>query len=624
MAALTDCRNWFHAECTTVTNPPDLLFTTNYIFVCSNCGDDQKESFERTTAGWKDICSTTIANLILEEILYHVGTDDRDVFESKNAALMFEWNPEQYYFHKREIVPYVDKHWKSICTERSRTTTWQVTFIPLLGICLSHTDAGGDDRWATLGSCLYSSKDTFVARDERQRSAASDFCLADANLWHIRPSIPQSNSKAQPSTARVTKEKRKLSEAGLPPNAADSKPIISRTEISRRSTTPTTATPSPRDTSPVLPTNALAIGVPTSSAVTDHPFNRFGFKYIPCVKSILPHVAYQQSDSDDQGCLISISDKSPYVSVSSDRLTVGTEKGFRMCRANVGVKEGSWYWEAIVQNAQGSNSADGPHVRIGWARREACLNAPVGYDAYGYGYRDKTGEKVFCSRPQKFGDSFETGDVIGLYIHLPPRKRGTFKSPARKRIPIVFKDHLWFEEKDYRPSKELEALADPYNKPSDLDYQPKLIPGSYIKVYKNGICQGTMFKDLIDYEEFGRLPETVLSNKRTKKRRKHKKSGDDGHPMRMEEEESFDGARAQQWTEDPPIEDDGTLGYYPAVSVFKGGMVTCNFGPDFQYPPDVDEEWKPMCQRYDEYMAEETVWDLVDEVAKSLRASAEQ
>lgn len=41
-----------------------------------------------------------------------------------------------------------------------------------------------------------------------------------------------------------------------------------------------------------------------------------------------------------------------------------------MCRANVGVKEGNWYWEAVIQNAQGSNSADGPHVRIGWARRE--------------------------------------------------------------------------------------------------------------------------------------------------------------------------------------------------------------------------------------------------------------
>lgn len=251
----------------------------------------------------------------------------------------------------------------------------------------------------------------------------------------------------------------------------------------------------------------------------------------------------------------------------------------------------------------------------------ACLNAPVGYDAYGYGYRDRTGEKLFCSRPQKFGEPFETGDVIGLYIRLPPRKPETFKSASRKRIPIAYKEHLWFEEKDYRASKEMEALADPYNKESEIDYQPKTIPGSSITVYKNGVCQGVMFTDLIDYEDFGRLPETVLNNKRTKKRRKQRKTTEEGPPVRMEEEDGFDGVKHQQWNDDPPIEDDGTLGYYPAVSVYKGGMVTCNFGPDFQYAPNVDEEWKPMSQRYDEYMAEESVWDLVDEVSKCFRRS---
>lgn len=50
-------------------------------------------------------------------------------------------------------------------------------------------------------------------------------------------------------------------------------------------------------------------------------------------------------------------------------MTVTTDKGFRMCRANVGVKEGNWFWEARIQTAAGSD-ADGPHVRIGWARRE--------------------------------------------------------------------------------------------------------------------------------------------------------------------------------------------------------------------------------------------------------------
>lgn len=63
------------------------------------------------------------------------------------------------------------------------------TYIKL--IVYDHCSKSIYHRWATLGSCLYSSKDTFIARDERQRSAASDFRLADPSLWHIRPNTSQ-------------------------------------------------------------------------------------------------------------------------------------------------------------------------------------------------------------------------------------------------------------------------------------------------------------------------------------------------------------------------------------------------------------------------------------------------
>ncbi|KAI7866114.1 concanavalin A-like lectin/glucanase domain-containing protein, partial [Spinellus fusiger] len=345
---------------------------------------------------------------------------------------------------------------------------------------------------------------------------------------------------------------------------------------------------------------------------TDHPCNRFGFKYTPCEPSSFAPMMYQQA-THAHGTAVSITDKSSYVSVAKDGFTVTTDRGYRMCRANVGVQEGNWYWEAVVQKA--SNTPEGPHVRLGWARREACLNGPVGYDGYGYAYRDLTGDKVFCSRPTAFGASFEAGDVIGLYISLPPKS--TVKSLTRKRIPIVYKDHLWFEEKDFRPSKEYQALADlPY--PLRDAQHLNVIPGSYITVYKNGVCQGKMFEDLLDYEDFGSLPSMIQAGR--KKRRKKQKKDKDVTGIRMRlEEDAFDGVRAQQWTEDPPLEDDGTLGYYPAVSVFQGGMVTCQFGPEFRYPPSPGEPWKPMSQRYDEYMAEECLWDVMDEVLRSLR-----
>jgi COMPASS component BRE2 len=73
------------------------------------------------------------------------------------------------------------------------------------------------------------------------------------------------------------------------------------------------------------------------------------------------------------------------------------------------------------------------------------------------------------------------------------------------------------------------------------------------------------------------------------------------------------------------------LGYYPAVSVFRGGAVEVNFGPDFWYPPadydstngEVDmiqpdglntNSLHAVSERYQEQIAEDVVYDIIDEV----------
>ena len=103
---------------------------------------------------------------------------------------------------------------------------------------------------------------------------------------------------------------------------------------------------------------------------------------------------------------------------------VTTDKGFRMAKANVGVREGRWYWECKITSGipketgkPGAEEEARGHVRMGWARREATLDAPVGYDAYSYGLRDVAGQKVYMSRPKDFfppGEDIREGDVIGL------------------------------------------------------------------------------------------------------------------------------------------------------------------------------------------------------------------
>lgn len=75
---------------------------------------------------------------------------------------------------------------------------------------------------------------------------------------------------------------------------------------------------------------------------------------------------------------------------------------------------------------------------------------------------------------------------------------------------MKFKSHLYYEEKDNVPES-LKNL--------------KLLPGSKIIFFKNGVCQGEAFLDI------------------------------------------FGGA------------------YYPALSLHKNSTVSVNFGPNFKYPP---------------------------------------
>ena len=145
-----------------------------------------------------------------------------------------------------------------------------------------------------------------------------------------------------------------------------------------------------------------------------------------------------------------------------------------MARATTGAREGRYYWEAKVLSGIRADPLDGDprgHVRLGFARREAQLDGPVGFDAYSYGLRDVSGQKVHMSRPKDFANGdFVEGDVIGLEICLPSlslhRKvaEGTYNKAVdvsddldpvaaheyldiiRDRVPIRFKNTLYFGE----------------------------------------------------------------------------------------------------------------------------------------------------------------------------------
>lgn len=414
---------------------------------------------------------------------------------------------------------------------------------------------------------------------------------------------------------------------------------------------PLAADTAPATTKPRLTVSRPPVFVPCPDDpdynTTDQiAINRLGFRYIPAGLSAPgSKIPYRTIESNPQGYVrVSWEDRSPFVKVTTDGLGLKGEKGYRSARCNVPVREGRWYMEIEILEGGGekppeSSRTEGAHVRLGWARREANLNGPVGLDGYSYAYGDKAGHKITLSRPRPYGEKFGSGDVIGMYISLPRRREANPRDqydPAqikRERIPIEFKGQEYFEMVEYPQSKEMMALLDLSDKsrstaslpptkksatvknlndrgrnnllpePAPLRPLPTL-PGSRLAFFVNGKSQGIAFQDVYDYLQ---LRSTNSSRKNQSKRKL--REGTVEH-----KENPFD---------------DGTLGYYPFISLFNGARVRLNPGPDFKFPPPADidsllqdgpnaadtqaQNWRPLSERYAEFMAEQWELDAQDE-----------
>ncbi len=102
----------------------------------------------------------------------------------------------------------------------------------------------------------------------------------------------------------------------------------------------------------------------------------------------------------------------PQLSVNSDSGTVSMPccKGYCSSKASHGVEAGNWYFEVkIVRGA----------VRVGWAQALAELQAPVGYDEYGYSISNKHSALFHCSRSQKCSIDCSKAVVVGCVLRLP-------------------------------------------------------------------------------------------------------------------------------------------------------------------------------------------------------------
>ncbi|TFK42982.1 hypothetical protein BDQ12DRAFT_663093 [Crucibulum laeve] len=471
----------------------------------------------------------------------------------------------------------------------------------------------------------------------------------------VLPAYPSNSGSATPSAAHtpgthsaVHNRKRKRA----PPTA--SSPAPSDPGSIAGANTPTEILVSRADLSsrPIL---AISRGPTFVPALEGSEFyrtefigvNRHGFRYVPAGINPPGHAQPCRTiESNPTAFRVSWEDRSPFLRVTKDGLEISGTKGFRSARCNAPIREGNWYMEVKIVHGGGEFVGDevkseGSHVRLGWGRREAPLNGPAGLDGYSYGYRDKTGDKVTLSRPRPYGRPFGSGDVIGMYISLPSHYEADKDDPhdpahiKRERIPIELKGQEYFEILEYPQSKEMTALMDHSGKSTNSASLPSsskkslekgklperggpinanktaapalrplpTLPASRIAFFVNGESQGIAFQDIYDYLQ--------LRQSNTQRKAKEKKRTREG--VKEHRENPFD---------------DGTLGYYPFISLFNDARVRLNPGPDFDFPPpadidalldgttpepDIKRTWRPTCERYPEFMAEQWAIDAQEE-----------
>jgi len=225
----------------------------------------------------------------------------------------------------------------------------------------------------------------------------------------------------------------------------------------------------------------------------EHPYNRDGYRYV--LAEADPHAPFRQ-DFDEatdlagkpipgflcrvltpENVLLALHDRAPQVIVSEDRLSTVGHKFYCTIRANHYVNRGTWYYEAKIVDLP-----EGAATRIGWAQRNANLQAPLGFDKFGYSCRSRKGTKFHESIGKHYTDGYKEGDYIGCLIHMPEIEKHDYLPKPYKDKPLIkFKSHLYFEEKD-RLQENLKNL--------------KPLPGSKITYFKNGEPLGEAFTDI--------------------------------------------------------------------------------------------------------------------------------
>ncbi|XP_064457594.1 set1/Ash2 histone methyltransferase complex subunit ASH2-like [Ornithodoros turicata] len=436
------CLKWFHDTCLSLPIGKCVPFMTNYTFSCKQCNPSGTENFTKKQPNFSQMCVTALANLTQRS---RNDGDNRTLF-SKD----------------KEIIPFIEKNWEHMTTVPRRIKqTW-------------HT---------TVYKTMLKDTDIFASEEKSESGEITDaypfFGLALTDLERISPNYESFVKSSQGRNA----------DSQFGSGAVTGKGRSAKRKFPGEGQTTTSGRKIKSDlVMPKLPPNGYPL---------EHPYNKDGYRYILAEPD--PHAPFRQQFDESidwagkpipgwlyrklepSNVLLAMHDRAPQLKLSEDRLTVTGEKGYCMVRATHGVEEGTWYFEATIEEMP-ENSA----TRIGWSQELANLQAPLGYDRFGYSWRSRKGTRFHESRGYHYSDGgYGAGDTVGFLIHLPrsKEKEGKLSLPdAFKDRPLVkFKSYLYYEEKD-ELQQAIKSL--------------KPLPKSQITYYKNGECMGVAWQDI--------------------------------------------------------------------------------------------------------------------------------
>ncbi|XP_045519047.1 set1/Ash2 histone methyltransferase complex subunit ASH2 isoform X1 [Pieris brassicae] len=486
------CNRWFHESCIGYQLGKLVPFMTNYLFICKNCSPTGLETFKKNQAPFPQMCLTALANLRQESVK-----------DGSNKTMFGK---------DREIIPYIDQYWEAMTTMPRRVTqSWYATvqraLIKDIQVMFTYEeDANQGPMYGLFNIELTNIKPNYEAMIKQGQLKVTDMGIATIPL---AGNVKGRQGKRRPAVG---------TETGAPVGKKGRSSDLS------------------------------SLKLPSHGYPTEHPFNKDGYRYILAEPD--PHAPFRQEFDESNEwsgkpipgwlyrslcpgvVLLALHDRAPQLKIAEDRLAVTGDKGYCMVRATHGVSRGIWYWEASVEEMP-----EGAAARVGWGRRYANLQAPLGYDKFGYSWRSRKGTRFHESRGKHYSNSYGEGDTLGFLIVLPESHSTKYTPNTYKDRPLVkFKSHLYYEDKDniQESLNNLKALA-----------------GSRIFFFKNGECQGEAFADV------------------------------------------YQGC------------------YYPSVSLHKNCTVSVNFGPNFKCPPNTEQSYRPMSEKAEEAICEQTMADLL-------------